>query len=275
MIYAIWYPSGGFGHFINALLLLKGKNFERPKTEFKFSDNGDSHSLFSSFPKYLHNPKEYPIITDNTEIKKTVLIDTGINNESKNFFQCFPNATVIKICYDDWTWSIVAKTMIEKAMHQPLDNIITVDKILWQSDDHWCQREKYYLYLKDHKFRSSWREDNDSKNIFINELLNFESFTNKFLEFDIELEVSALDLWKSWIIANSNYLNPFFVASDIVNNLTKTQSLSHINDLWTQAIVNYFIWLKYKFEVPAWDYKDWFSSTEDISTMLTNNGVTV
>ena len=31
MIYCVQYPSGGFGHFINAILTLHGVEFVRPK----------------------------------------------------------------------------------------------------------------------------------------------------------------------------------------------------------------------------------------------------
>ena len=33
MIYCVWYPSGGFGHFINAVISLYGVDFKRPKNK--------------------------------------------------------------------------------------------------------------------------------------------------------------------------------------------------------------------------------------------------
>lgn len=274
MIYSIWYPSGGFGHFVNACLLLKGVGFERPTSEFRFGEDGNSHSLSSTLPKYLHNPKEYPIIQDSTEIKKTVLIDNGIHDESKIFQKHFLDATVIKICYDDWSWSIVAKTMIEKAMGCKLDQEISVNLDLWGSNEEWEQREKYYLYLRDHNFRNCWREDKNCKNIKINDLLSFENFMNKFKSIRIEFQNDVSDLWKDWVRANLDYINPFCAASNIVDNLHKNEPINK-TDLWTEAVVNYFIWLRYNFEVPAWDYRNWFSSTKDIRTMLESNGVKI
>jgi len=45
MIYCVWYPSGGFGHFINGILTLHGKGFKRPTNKIEFSTTGDSHKF--------------------------------------------------------------------------------------------------------------------------------------------------------------------------------------------------------------------------------------
>lgn len=275
MIYTIWYPSGGFGHFINAILRLKGVGFQKPSENFSFSDNGNSHSLTSNIPKFFHNPKEYPIVKHSGKEKLTVLIDNGITDESTDFFNYFPDATIIKMCYDDYSWAIIAKTMIEKAMNNSIENDLAVDKDLWKSNEDWEQREKYFLYLRDHKFRLMWKENIKTKNIFVNDLLTFDHFTSKLSEIGITLEDDAFDLWKEWSRANLNYLNPFFIASNILTDLDNDKDISHITDIWTQAVVNYFIWVKYKFEIPAWNYRNWFTSTKDIKKMLESYGVKI
>jgi len=38
--------------------------------------------------------------------------------------------------------------------------------------------------------------------------------------------------------------------------------------LFSQATINYYIQILYNFEIPAWDYRDWFSSTDQIFSML-------
>lgn len=277
MIYAIWYPSGGFGHFINATLLLHAEGFERPVTDFQFGKNGNSHSLSSSLLKFLHNSQEYPTITDSSFIKKTVLIDNGIDDESKDFLKYFPDAKVIKICYDDCSWTIIAKTMIEKAMNESVDNEITIDLDKWNGVEDWEQREKYFLYLRDHPFRLMWREDTNTENILINDLLTTERILKKFSDLNIILDNSFIDFYNKWKLSNLNYLNSYYKAYNILNDLDNNNKNKEIliDDLWTQAVVNYFIWLKYNIEVPAWDYRNWFSTTNDIIKMLKNNGVKV
>ena len=98
MIYCVWYPCGGFGHFINAVLTLHGKNFVRPSNSLKFSDTGDSHSLDLVTPKYQCNywSGDIEFLPDKDYC---VLIDNGINDENDNFKSVFPLATIIKICY--------------------------------------------------------------------------------------------------------------------------------------------------------------------------------
>ena len=61
MIYCVWYPSGGFGHFINAVLTLHGEDFVSPKNQLIFSKNGDSHNLDLIVPKYKNDHWPGPI----------------------------------------------------------------------------------------------------------------------------------------------------------------------------------------------------------------------
>ena len=78
MIYCIWYPSGGFGHFVNAILTLHGKNFVRPnKKLMNFSPDGNSHTLDLVVPKYHYNswPGGIEFLNDKNYC---VLIDNGI-----------------------------------------------------------------------------------------------------------------------------------------------------------------------------------------------------
>ena len=145
-IYCVWYPSGGFGHFVNAILTLHGDNFVRPKKSLEFSSTGDSHSLDLIVPKYLHECWLGNIEFVNNQ-NYCVLIDNGINNESDNFKNTFANATVIKICYSNHSWPVVARTMIEKAMQSTIQQQLPVDQ--WESDEPWTRREKYFLYLQE------------------------------------------------------------------------------------------------------------------------------
>ena len=59
MIYCVWYPSGGFGHYIGATLSLYGKNFARPKKDLTFNANGDSHNVVPPAAKWEKDPETF------------------------------------------------------------------------------------------------------------------------------------------------------------------------------------------------------------------------
>jgi hypothetical protein len=167
MIYCVWYPSGGFGHFVNAILTLHGQNFVRPKKSLTFSADGNSHNLDLVVPKYFKDC--WPGRIEFVDSKNyCVLIDNGIDNESTQFKSQFPNATVIKICYSAYSWPVVARTMIEKAMSSSIESQLPVDNN-WRTDEPWARREKYFLFLRDHAFRCAWKSE-DENSIDVSEI---------------------------------------------------------------------------------------------------------
>jgi hypothetical protein len=270
----VWYPSGGFGHFVNAVLTLHGKDFVRPSKSLKFSKNGNSHDLDLIVPKYLHDhwPKGIKFSNDKNYC---VLIDNGINNEGHKFRTTFPSATVIKICYSNYSWPIVARTVIEKAMQSDIKKQLSTNQ--WDTDELWARREKYFLYLRDHNFRLAWRPCLDYVNdkiIYLDNLI--ESYQSCFTAIDDVVELFNFeDIWKQWRMSNATYIDPVVTAKKIVSCVIAKSSvdLSHINDTWTQAVVYYYIWLEFKFEVPHNDYSNWFTNTTDIVKMLDKHGV--
>jgi hypothetical protein len=273
-VYCVWYPSGGFGHFINAVLTLYGKNFVRPKKQLNFSETGDSHGLDLVAPKYFHDsPYEYNF---NPLLTYSVLIDNGINNTGTRFKDSFPNSTIIKICYTDYTWPVIARTMIEKAKCVPFDSEVAVDPQRWPSTDNWAIREKYFLFLRDNKLRYAWRPDDHYSVITVDTLLDYYQFQEKLLELGIYTEDFKIT-WQQWNIANSKFINPIQIAKNIIAAINNNQhiEISQYQDLWTQAIVNYYIWLEFHFEVPANDYLDWFTNTKDIAIILSQHGVII
>ena len=87
MIYCIWYPSGGFGHFINAVLSLYGTNFARPRVNtVEFNNDGNSHAVELIAPKYLKNLNNYSF-NFLPNYNYSVLIDNGINDEGTKFLK--------------------------------------------------------------------------------------------------------------------------------------------------------------------------------------------
>jgi hypothetical protein len=266
MIYCIWYPSGGFGHFVNAVLSLHGENFVRPKNSLEFSTNGDSHSLELIAPKYFKDqPYSYTFLPD---VNYSVLVDNGINSESVKFLTTFPDAKIIKMCYNDRTWPVVAKTMINKAMGSSIESELPVDD--WDSSDNWAKREKYFLFLRDHELRYKWRCNNTATNIDIEKLLNYKELKSAITSSGVVLS-SFRNEWGNWHSHNFNYFVPILAAQDIIDQVKKNNSvdLTMITDVWAQAVVYYYIWLEFGIEVPHNDYANWFKSTAEIQELIT------
>ena len=265
MIYCVWYPSGGFGHFINAVLTLHGKDFARPNGSLNFSTNGDSHNLDLVVPKYLHGkwPGGFEFLHDQNYC---VLIDNGINDENTKFMSLFPDAKIIKICYSDYTWPIVARTMIEKAMISELAAELPVDR--WGTNEPWAQREKYFLFLRDHSLRHAWRPTQDSAALYIDDLLDYRNFFNKL---NLLTSVESFDVdWAKWHQSNSTYISPVETAKNVITEvkLKRSQSLNHVTDIWTQAVVYYYIWITFGIEVPHNDFFNFFKDTNQIVDLI-------
>jgi hypothetical protein len=200
-----------------------------------------------------------------------VLIDNGIGNENTKFKATFPSATIIKVCYSDYSWPVVARTMIEKAMESSMEQQLDTDN--WNSSEAWVRREKYFLFLRDHHFRSAWRPTVDNF-VCIDDVFDYTSFfaaLNSIVETD-----SFYPLWEAWRGANNKYIKPIDTASLVLSHIRSNSyyDLKDITDEWTQAVVYYYIWLQYHFEVPHNDYASWFTSTDDIRTMLHTHQVT-
>jgi len=265
MIYCVWYPSGGFGHFINAILTLRGEGFIRPKNQLQFSNNGNSHTLDLVTPKYAKDCWPGGIeFVDNKNY--CVLIDNGINSESEKFKSTFPNSKIIKICYSDSSWPVIARTMIEKAMNRSLDSQLTTDE--WNTGEPWAQREKYFLFLRDHNLRHAWKSTEDSA-LYLEEVYeDYDVFFNILNSF-AKVEWCE-DLWMQWRKSNAVYIDPVLTAERVISDVVAKWStdLTHITDTWTQAVVYYYIWVTFNIEVPHNDFADFFTNTDQIRKLV-------
>jgi len=264
MIYCVWYPSGGFGHFVNAVLSLYGKNFVRPQGTLEFSPNGNSHSLDVVVPKYYQNHWPHNFEFDKTK-NYSVLIDNGINDEGTRFKSYFPNATVIKICYSDHSWPVVARTMIDKAMTSNIETQLPTAE--WDTDQPWAKREKYFLFLRDHQLRNAWRSENDNC-IYVEHLFDYSNLYNRLNRFEKILPFK--DSWNLWRETNSKYIDPCETADIAIQHIKNHQTfnLSHVTDIWAQAIIYYYVWLEFGVEVPHNDFANWIDSTDRITALL-------
>jgi hypothetical protein len=269
MIYCIWYPSGGFGHFLNAVLSLYGKNFSRPKiSEVTFSNTGDSHIVDLVAPKYLHNPTNYNFEFDR-QLNYSLLIDNGINDEGDHFKTVFPTSQVIKISYNDETWPIIAKTMIDKALKSSVDQQLALSLTHWHTGEPWAKRECYYLFLRDHALRYAWRPDSSVTNWLITDILDYRKLVHQIKQ--VGIVISDFEpLWNQWYESNKSYINPVTDAKMVVQSIKNNVniSLDHIVNIWDQAVVYYFLWLEFGQEVPHNDYADFFKNTDQIKKCL-------
>jgi hypothetical protein len=266
MIYCVWYPSGGFGHFINGILTLHGNNFAKPvQSELKFSTNGNAHALDLVAPKYQNCRGNYKF-TFTPDQNYSVLIDNGINNESTEFVDDFPNACVIKLCYSQRTWPIVARTMIDKAMNSSLEQQLPVN---FGDQQSWAVREKYFLFLKNHPLLDCWKPSPDVNNILIDDMLDYQQLEQKLTKVGIVLE-NFHKLWQEWYQANQPYIDPVILSQEVIHCL-KTNQYRNLNDFdthWSQAVLYYFIHQEFGQEVPHNDYCNFFSDTRHLLDWL-------
>jgi hypothetical protein len=272
-IFCVWYPSGGFGHFIGAVLALHGKDFVRPpNTTYQFSDNGNSHSSDLTAPRFTSGTANYCFDFAKSNKKYVVLVDPGIDNETNGFIERFPNAQVLKVSYSAVTWPIVAYTSIHKAMESSIQAELAVDSTLWPINQNWAQREKYFLFLVEHQYRNMWQPSKDCHNLLVDELLDYQTFHNRLCKVGVA-PTDFSDLWNTWFELNQVYIAPVLLAQQVVDAVRNRHSmdLSFCQDLWTQAVVNYTIWYQFGLVVPANDFADWFVSSDQIVALLEKN----
>lgn len=193
----------------------------------------------------------------------SLIIDNGINCEDTKFTKFFLDATVVKMCYSDFSWPIVANTMFSKAMRVKIDQELAVDK-RWSDDAPWAQREKYFLFLRDHPLRNAWKPSSLSHNIFIEDLIDYSTMVNQFDSIKVVLD-NFESLHTPWLKSNSQYFDPVLSAKKFINGHPLDTPIS---DIWTQAVVYYQIWCLYGIEVPHNDFADFFQSQEDFQKWL-------
>ena len=269
MIYCVWYPSGGFGHFVNSILTMYGKNFAKPANQkITFGIDGNAHDVELVAPKYFHEPETYNF-KFNESLNYSVLIDNGMANEGLRFKSFFPDAQVIKICYVDTSWPIVARTVINKVQNKSIEQELQPDQGKWPRNQDWAQREKYFLYLRDFAPRSSWKPSNDVTNITIDQMLDYQQFRSALTSTGIEVD-DFKETWTAWRHINKIYIDPVVQAQEIINHIkdNKNTTLDHVQDLWSQAVLYYFIWINFEQEVPHNDYADFFTCTDQIREWL-------
>ena len=226
MIYCVWYPSGGYGHFVNAVLSLHGHNFVRPANQLTFSNNGNSHKLDLVVPKYFLQTWVDDFEFDSNK-NYSVLVDNGIDDEGEQFRRRFPSAKIIKICYTNQSWPIVAHTMIRKALNNTIEQELAVDPTQWNCQDNWALREKYFLYLRDHKLRSKWQPNDFSTPLYVDNIVNYNNFCDNLELCGVKVE-DFESLWQTWYQSNVEYIKPVIQCQQIMHDLVWGQTETYL-----------------------------------------------
>lgn len=248
------------------MLCLHGARFYSPQSSHQLSADGDSHLFDLALPKYKKTAPGYDFTQLRSDLNYTVLIDNGIDDESTHYRDTFPHARIIKLCYDDGTWPIVARTWVEKAMKIQFDQAVDIDHDRWPTREDWAVREKYFLYLRDHELRHRWRPDRDCHNIAIRSLLQYSTMVQSLTDFG--MTDSFREDWSRWFDANAKYIAPVLRAQQLLDDPDAAQDLRNLT-LWEQAVINYHVWLRYGIEIPANDYSDWFAHSDQLHHAIT------
>jgi hypothetical protein len=162
--------------------------------------------------------------------------------------------------------------MVTKAMNANFDSESRANKDAWNNNNDWAKRENYFLYLRDNQLRYKWKSGSDFY-IDIANIINKARLSAELQKIGIVLE--EFD-HQSFATANAEYIQPVLTAQQIIDAVKNQQEIPiNTTDLWTQAILYYYIWIEYNFEVPHNNYSDWFTNTKDIVTMLDKHGVTI
>jgi len=285
-VVSIQYPSGGFGHFIHVILSAYCKKFNGQIIDYEFGIGGDSHSYPESLPTYFGTTEfdvvQYQQLKQQLDQDKnefaTILIDSGINNDSDEFRTVIHPDMSIRVVYDDWSWPLLSKLFYTRCMaavthsEQTIGEWIMPDDNKWDDPtQNWAVREKFFLYLRDHAYRYSWRSNHSTLNIPIDHVLNYQSLSKLLGQ---QFEINNFEpFYSSWYQTNLKHFEFFLKAQYVWKNLCNNIDINDIDDLFTQAVIYYYIWVEFGFEVPHNTYAAWFTNTKEIVTMLQHHGV--
>jgi len=284
----IQYPSGGYGFYLTRLINSFVTNIVRVDDLFSFDYLGTSHSLplvvgdiHHEQQRTLHSyDKKY---LSDIDQQKYILIPycPGIFNDTTDNIKInFPNAKILRLYYQDNTWPLVFQNCIIKAAVGTLENDVEFDDKKFGSSENWARRENFNLMFEHHYYRKMWKayEHKQFLNIDIFELLtNPQHCLTQVANF-INGTTHNLDLLparhQQFLDANSNTVRHFEILHT-VKSLKVEKDLMHITDLYQQAVMNFYIQLKYNFVILSNDYADWFTNTKEIVTMLKEHGVNI
>jgi hypothetical protein len=280
------YPSGGYGFYLARLINHFVTNIVQTTDTFLFDRRGRSHSL-PLVVGHIHFEQNCILSTVDdryqSEIQKqkyvTIPYCPGIlNDTTSNLKHNFPNAKIIRLCYHDNVWPLIFQNCILKAASGTLEDNVEFDCEKFGSSDDWARRENFSLLFTHHHYRTMWKDHDKCLNIDIFELLTAtQDCLHQVANFIGGSIINLDDLpnrHQQFLNANPNTVCHLEIL-DIVKNLNINRDLTHINQLYHQAVLNFYLQLKFNFIIPSNDYADWFTNTKEIVTMLNDHGVDI
>ena len=127
----------------------------------------------------------------------------------------------------------------------------------------------YFLFLRDHTLRTAWHPEVGVDCVVVNSLLNYSKLKHTIERTGIELS-EFKSLWNNWYTHNEIYFMPIIIAEQVLDKIKHKESfdLIHITDVWTQAVIYYYIWTEFGKEVPHNDFENFFSNVDQITQWL-------
>lgn len=263
-MYFIHYPSGGFGHYMLQMISICFEDAYCPQTDSTFSKNGNSHSYPLHCKTWFHKD---PYIKENyydfQDKKSICLIDSGIDDYND---RGVPNT--IRMCIDNDAKTIVYQTCREKA---------EASKFKFDCEDYEIREQFSLVYHHSDNnldfYLNKWKPLDATINLNISDLF-FN--TNKIIkELAQHFGKCNLDKFKNlhskFLKANYKY----YQAQDLVNSVKHAlknnidfEFDSHYS-LHDQGYLIYWLERQYNIkEIPPYDYKDWFTNTQDVRNCL-------
>lgn len=278
-IILISYPTGGFGNFIYYILSTFSNNTYKVDNNFQFSETGNSHSVVKYTPVYFKDPDEYVLPTIDTKNKILILCDNGINNDKYlkiNYH--FRNHKIIRMIIDEEVRPVIYATCIIKGMVQDINTESSFHvRSNWSDhDEEYAIRENYTLLYHNWPFNWNACVQSNVVNVSVKQLIDDPVTTLKNLIISIDgtliNEKEFVETCRQWSYVNSQYFTPYLEWEKIENSIDNYQcyNLSSIKNLHDQGYINYKIEKKYNITIPVYDYRNWFSTTDDITKMIQN-----
>jgi hypothetical protein len=274
----ISYPSGGFGNFLFYVLTEFSNNTVKvDNTQFKFGPTGNSHSTKKYTDVYFYDPDKYTIPILDPNKLTLILCDNGINNDSyEKIKKTFLNARIIRAVIDSSVRPIIYQTCIVKAKNS---NLVDENKMHvlthWNDfNEDYAKRENFTLMY--HQWPFKWNKVNDptiinlSLEYLITNPVGCVSELIKSTGGQVINKEKFIDCCHQWKQVNQLYFKIYYEWEAIKNSLENSQNIdiSHITDLHEQGYINYCIECKFNVIIPVYDYKNWFTCTEQIQKMV-------
>jgi hypothetical protein len=100
-------------------------------------------------------------------------------------------------------------------------------------------------------------------------MLDYSQLYNQLSSLGVELNDFKL-FHQVWQEANKQYINPVknsqLIVESIKNNVNL--DLTHMSDVWDQAVLYYFLWINFAQEITHNDYANFFPNTDTIKKCL-------